>query len=81
MIVVRKSDVIDLGPLDFTKHDLGSTAIISDVKASYKCKCGAVGGTHLASHIATPAELIKRATKNHELHQVRALTKMLKEGE
>lgn len=71
--------VISSTPVDFDKHDLASTWIISEVKAGYKCKCGAVGGTHLASHIANPTELIKRATKNHELHQVRALTKMLKE--
>lgn len=77
---VRKSDFVDLGKLDLTKHNLVEIKIASDVKASYKCKCGTVGGTHLASHIATPAELIKRATKNHELHQVRALTKMLKEA-
>lgn len=65
---------------DFTKHDLVETKIISDVKASYRCECGAVGGTHLASHIANPTELIKRATKNHELHQVRALTKIFNRG-
>lgn len=79
MVETKRKDVRVF--FDFNKHDLVSTHIISDVKAGYKCKCGAVGGTHMATHLASPAALIKRAEKNHELHQVRALTKMLKEGE
>ena len=54
-------------------HTLVSVSVESDTRGTYLCSCGAEGTTTMANHLASPEAIRARATKNHELHQVRAL--------
>ena len=54
-------------------HHLAEVNVFSKMTATYTCSCGAVGTASMAEHLGSLTAIEKRAIKNHEMHQVRAL--------